>query len=83
MAQIKSNYSEVIIPFTKMSFTPDVPSSSLGPNEYNSGLNVETDIRGVRSVAGDEAILNTVPGIPTFVTGGFRQGDEFWLIIVI
>jgi len=81
MAQLKSQYDEVRIPFTKMSFTPDVPSTALGPNEYNSGLNVETDIRGIRSVAGDQAILNNVPGTPTFITGGFRQSGQFWFIV--
>lgn len=81
MAQIKNPLDEVRIPFAKMSFTPDVPSTTLGPNEYNSGLNVETDVRGIRSMAGDQAILDTVPGTPTYVTGGFRQGGEFWFIV--
>lgn len=79
--QLDSEYNEVAIPFQKMSFVPDVPSASLGPNEYNDGLNVETDIRGIRSVAGDLEILDTVPGTPTFVTGGFRNGGEFWFIV--
>jgi len=64
-----------------MSFTPDVPSTALGPNEYNYGENVETDVRGIRSMAGDQAILDTVPGTPTFITGGFRQAGEFWFIV--
>jgi hypothetical protein len=64
-----------------MSFTPDVPSSALGPNEYNDGLNVESDVRGIRSVAGDLSIFNSVPGTPTFVSGGYRQGGEFWFIV--
>jgi hypothetical protein len=51
--QIQSDYDEVRIPFTKMSFTPDIPSTMLGPNEYNDGINVESDIRGIRSTAGD------------------------------
>jgi len=70
-------------PFAKMTYTPDVPSSALGPNEYNSGFNIETDVRGIRSVAGDQAILDTVPGTPTFVTGGFRRGGEFWFIVAV
>ena len=74
-------FDEVRIPFAKMSFTPDVPSTALGPNEYNSGLNVETDVRGIRSIAGDQAILSSVPGTPTFVTGGFRQFGVFWFIV--
>lgn len=59
-----------------MTYSPDVPSSALGPNEYNSGLNVETDVRGIRSVAGDEIVLPTVPGTPTFVSGGYRRPQE-------
>jgi len=82
VAQIQSSYQETVIPFAKMSFTPDVPSGALGPNEYNDGINVETDVRGIRSMAGDQAILPTVPGTPTFVTGGFRgNGQTFWFIV--
>jgi len=82
MANINSAYQEVTVPFAKMSFTPDVPSGALQPNEYNDGINVETDVRGVRSMAGDQAILATVPGTPTFVTGGFRgNGQVFWFIV--
>ena len=83
MAQINSSYQEVRIPLTKMSFTPDVPATALGPNEYNSGENVEADVRGIRSMAGDQAILDEIPGPngPTFVTGGFRQGGEFWFVV--
>ena len=79
--QLNSDYDEVRVPFSAMSFTPDVPSTNLGPNEYNDGLNVESDVRGVRSVAGDLDILETVPGTPNFITGGFRNGGEFWFII--
>ena len=82
MAQTKRAFDEVRIPFTKMSFTPDVPSTQLGPNEYNDGLNVETDVRGVRSMAGDEEILRLpVPGTPTYISGLFRQDDRFWTIV--
>jgi hypothetical protein len=82
VANIQSSYQEVNIPFAKMSFTPDVPSGALGPNEYNDGINVETDVRGIRSMAGDQAILATIPGTPTFVTGGFRgNGQTFWFIV--
>ena len=73
MAQTKKAYEEAKIPFQKMTFSPDVPSSALGPNEYNSGLNVETDIRGIRSAAGDEIILPSIPGTPTFVSSGYRK----------
>ena len=72
MAQTKRAFDEVRIPLSKMTFSPDVPSTALGPNEYNVGLNVETDVRGIRSVSGDEIALPTIPGTPTFITGGFR-----------
>jgi len=72
VAKIKPGYEEVRIPFTKMTFAPDVPSTALGPNEYNEGKNVETDVRGIRAIAGDEEILVAITGTPTFVTGGFR-----------
>ena len=76
-------FDEVRIPFAKMTFSPDVPSTALGPNEYNAGFNVETDVRGIRSVAGDQAILETYPGsyAPTYVTGGYRQDGNFWFVI--
>jgi hypothetical protein len=86
MANINSNYQEVRIPFAKMTFTPDVPSTALAPNEYNDGLNVETDVRGIRSMAGDQTILDALPagyGPPTFVTGGFRQNGEFWFVVAL
>lgn len=82
--QIKSSYNEVIVPFQKMSFTPDVPSAALGPNEYNDGENVETDVRGIRSMAGDQYILPALPAgydAPTFVTGGFRGDGLFYFIV--
>ena len=69
------------VPLAKMSFTPDVPAAALGPNEYNAGKNVEADVRGIRSVAGDEEILTAVPGTPTYVTGGYRQGGEWWFVV--
>ena len=72
MAKIRPAYEEVRIPFTKMTFAPDVPSTALGPNEYNSGRNVETDVRGIRSISGDEEILATITGTPTYISGGFR-----------
>ena len=82
MANINSAYQEVRVPFAKMSFTPDVPSTALGPNEYNSGENVETDVRGIRSMSGDQNILSTVPGTPTYVSSGFRINEtEFWFIV--
>ena len=79
--QINSEYNEVAIPFSKMTFSPDVPSSALGPNEYNDGINVEADVRGIRSTAGDQDILSTCPGTPTYISSGFRNGGEFWFIV--
>ena len=68
-----------------MTFSPDVPTTALGANEYNDGLNVETDVRGIRSVAGDEILLPNVPGTPTFVSGNYRQpqggkDNDFWFV---
>jgi len=82
-----STYTEIRTLLANMSFTPDVPSSALGPTEYNTGRNVETDTRGIRAVFGDQEILDTIPGaagpagITTFVTGGYRD-DEAWNYIV-
>jgi hypothetical protein len=91
MPQLKKSYTQINVPLQKMTFTPDVPSGALGANEYNSGENVETDVRGIRSVLGEEEILGTVPGIPTYVTGGYRQSPyvagtpdpdhTFWFIV--
>jgi len=69
------------IPFSKMTFAPDIPSSALGPNEYNAGANVESDVRGIRAQAGDQEILDTVPGTPTFITSGFRQNGQYWFVV--
>lgn len=68
-------------PFTNMTFTPDVPSSALQPNEYNAGYNIETNVRGINSVLGDQYILSTIPGHIIYVTGGFRQGLIWWFIV--
>lgn len=83
MPQPKTSYDEVRIPFDKMTFSPDVPSTALGPNEYNDGLNIETDVRGIRSVAGDEQVFNDLPYAPTFITGGYRQDGLFWIIVAV
>ena len=76
----KQSYDEVRIPLTAMSFTPDVPATQLGANEYNAGLNVEADVRGIRSVAGEQEILSHIPGTPNYITGGFRQDGYFWFV---
>jgi hypothetical protein len=83
VAQIKSVLTEVKTAFTNMSFTPDIPSTNLGAQEYNSGRNVETDIRGIRSVLGDEEILLDIPNdeTPIFVTGGYRANNVWWYIL--
>ena len=84
MPQVRQNpYDEVKVPFAKMSFAPDIPSAQLGPNEYNSGYNVETDIRGIRSVSGDTEILTTVPGTPTYISGGYRYDGKFWFVVAV
>jgi hypothetical protein len=67
-------------PFTNMSFTPDIPSAALAPEEYNVGQNIETDVRGINSVAGDELILNTISGNAIFTTSGFRNNNLYWFI---
>lgn len=83
MAQTKRAYEEVRVPFTKMTFTPDVPSTSLGANEYNVGRNIETDVRGIRSISGDEEISVTIPNgeTPIYISGGFRRNDLFYYIV--
>ena len=68
-------------PFSNMSFTPDVPSSALQPTEYNLGQNVETDVRSVKSVLGDQYILSQVPGQVIYVDSGFRANNVYWFIV--
>ena len=84
MSMIKKVLQEVRIPFSKMSYTPDVPSTALGATEYNAGKNVETDVRGIRSIAGDQQFLDSLPegsGAPTFVTSNFRDDGSFWFVV--
>lgn len=76
-----SDYQRIRTPFSNMAFTPDVPSNALAPNEYSNGLNIETDVRGVKKVAGEEDILSQIPGHPVFVEGGFRN-EATWVYIV-
>jgi hypothetical protein len=75
-----SDYTRLRTPFTNMSFTPDVPSNALGPNEYNNGLNVEADVRGVKKVFGDQAILSAIPGNVIFIDGNYRT-QATWVFI--
>ena len=75
-----TDYARLRTPFLNMSFTPDVPSNALGPNEYSDGLNVEADVRGIKKISGEEAILSAIPGSPVFIDGGFR--GDVWTYIV-
>ena len=81
MAQIRNPLEEIRIPFAKMTFTPDVPSTALAANEYNIGSNVETDVRGIRSVAGEQEFFNALTGTPTYISAGFRADTYFWFIV--
>jgi len=76
-------FQTVKTPFTNMSWTPDVPPAALQPNEYNDGYNIETDVRSLKSVTGEEYILSAVPTgeRPIFVTGGFRNQGVWWYIV--
>lgn len=70
-------------PFAKMSFTPDIPAAALGPNEYNIGLNVETDVRGIKKVYGEVDILTSINYEPIFITGGFRAATDWWFVVAL
>ena len=76
-----SDYSRLRTPFTSMSFTPDVPSNALGPMEYNSGKNVEADVRSIKKIFGEKEIASTITDTPIFMEGGFRS-ETSWVYIV-
>jgi hypothetical protein len=76
-----TDYTKLRTPFLNVSFTPDVPSNALGANEYNSGLNVEADVRGIKKISGEQEILSVIPNYPIFMDGGFRSGVQ-WVFIV-
>ena len=76
-----TDYTRLRTPFVNMSFTPDVPSNALGPNEYNSGLNVEADVRGIKKVSGEHDILSAIPGNVIFVEAGYRSETSFVYIV--
>jgi len=76
-----ADYQRIKTPFVGMSFTPDVPSNALAPNEYNSGYNVETDVRGIQKIYGEQEILSAIPNQTIFVEGGFRS-ETNWVYIV-
>jgi hypothetical protein len=75
-----SDYSRLRTPFLNMSFTPDVPSNALGATEYNNGLNVEADVRGIKKVNGEQSILSQIPGHTIFIDGNFRT-EATWVYI--
>jgi len=76
-----SDYSRIRVPFTSLSFTPDVPSNALGPMEYNSGKNIEADVRSIKKIFGETAIASTITDMPIFMEGGFRS-ETSWVYIV-
>lgn len=76
-----SDYTRLRTPFTSMSFTPDIPSNALGPNEYNSGKNIEADIRTIKKIFGEKQIASTITDMPIFIEGGFRS-ETSWVYIV-
>jgi hypothetical protein len=67
--------------FTNMSYTPDVPSNALSAQEYNSGINVESDLRGIKTVLGEKYILSSVPGAQIFNTAGFQNGNDYTFVV--
>ena len=67
--------------FAMMKYRPDIPSQALAPDEYNSGLNVETDIRAINSVLGEQAILSQIPGNAIYVSAGFRNNLDYSFIV--
>ena len=76
-----SDYTRLRTPFTNMSFTPDVPSNALGPLEYNSGKNIEADVRSIKKIFGEKLIASTITDMPIFMEGGFRS-ETSWVYIV-
>ena len=74
-------YTPLRTPFTSMSFTPDVPSNALGPNEYNIGKNVEADVRTIKKIFGEKEICSTITPQPVFMEGGFRS-ETSWVYVV-
>lgn len=76
-----SDYTRLRTPFTSMSFTPDIPSNALGPNEYNIGKNIEADVRSIKKIFGEAQIASAIPDMPIFMEGGFRS-ETSWVYIV-
>ena len=76
-----ADYKRLRVPFINLSFTPDVPSNALGPNEYNSGKNIEADVRTIKKIFGEIQICSTITDMPIFMEGGFRS-ETNWVYIV-
>jgi hypothetical protein len=76
-----SEYSRLRTPFTSMGFCPDIPSNALSANEYNSGKNVEADVRCIKKIFGEIQIASTITDMPIFMEGGFRS-ETNWVYIV-
>ena len=70
-------YANLRTTFQGCSFTPDVPSNALAPNEYSNGLNVEADVRGIKKVDGENSILTSIPGNVFFLDSGFRDQTNY------
>ena len=73
-------YTPLRVPFANMSFSPDIPSNALAPNEYNNGYNVEADVRGLKKVDGEISILSAISGNIIYIEGGFRYNNN-WVFI--
>ena len=76
-----ADYQRIRTPFVNMSFTPDVPSNALAPTEFNNGYNVETDVRGIQKIFGEQEILTAVPYQPVYMDSGFRS-ETNWVYVV-
>ena len=75
-------YKVATISLAGASFVPDLPTSALQPNEYTEGKNVESDVRGIRSVLGDIPSLPQLPAgyIPTFITSSIRSDGYYYIV---
>ena len=78
---MSEGYTPLRVPFANLSFTPDVPSNALLPNEYNNGYNIEADVRGLKKVDGEISILTAITGNIIFIEGGFRYNNSWTFII--
>ena len=76
-----ADYQRIRTPFVNMSFTPDVPSNALAPTEFNNGYNVETDVRGIQKIFGEQEILTAGPYQPVYMDSGFRS-ETNWVYVV-